>query len=540
MHMQSAMPASTQALLALVFALHLLLGAALGLSVDEAHYALYAVHPALSYFDHPPLVGWVQWPLVALHAPTALLRLVPGLLWLGTVLLVYRLAQHLVPVGVMHAGAAEANVDATYARDAHALGAPHTPAGHQAGVWAVACLLLAPLLHILGIGLLPDTLLMFWSAALMLQTLRMLQEPPRMAQWLLLGALLGLAGLSKYTAIFTAAAVAVCLLRAHGLALLRQPGLWVAMLLALVLVSPVALWNAQNGWISFTYQAKHGAGSSWQGIHLLRFLLVQLLAFGPLLFWGFAGARALLPARRMLLAFFALPFAVLAALSGGGSSLPHWTAPAWVCLAPLAGVGLAQRWEPGRKPLRLLVPVLMALQALACAALPALMVSAGMPFWAGRAASAASSDAPNPFADLHGWDAAGARALDLAHAHGLDAVAVQNWTLASRLGWYARPLKVHVLEDRFDQFDFWAGKLPVGGSALLVDWSQLPYETPLGLHGFAQCTWLDQLPVQRLGYALARFDFYACSGWSGVPQPRLRATPAPVRAPADPAASSTP
>ena len=47
------------------------LGAVIGLSVDEAHYLLYAVHPALSYFDHPPLVGWVQWPLVALGRPLA-------------------------------------------------------------------------------------------------------------------------------------------------------------------------------------------------------------------------------------------------------------------------------------------------------------------------------------------------------------------------------------------------------------------------------------------------------------------------------------
>ena len=70
--------------LVLVFALHFVLGAGMGLSVDEAHYLLYALHPALSYFDHPPLVGWVQWPLVALDAPTAVLRLVPGLLWLAT------------------------------------------------------------------------------------------------------------------------------------------------------------------------------------------------------------------------------------------------------------------------------------------------------------------------------------------------------------------------------------------------------------------------------------------------------------------------
>ena len=39
---------------------HLVWGAVMGLSVDEAHYLLYAAHPDWSYFDHPPLVGWVH------------------------------------------------------------------------------------------------------------------------------------------------------------------------------------------------------------------------------------------------------------------------------------------------------------------------------------------------------------------------------------------------------------------------------------------------------------------------------------------------
>jgi hypothetical protein len=30
------------------------------LGVDEAHYVLYGLHLDLSYFDHPPLVGWMQ------------------------------------------------------------------------------------------------------------------------------------------------------------------------------------------------------------------------------------------------------------------------------------------------------------------------------------------------------------------------------------------------------------------------------------------------------------------------------------------------
>jgi hypothetical protein len=214
---------------------------------------------------------------------------------------------------------------------------------------------------------------------------------------------------------------------------------------------------------------------------------------------------------------------VLAYLSGGGTSLPHWTAPAWVALAPFAGIGLSKAWAGARKAGRMGLSVLVLLQGLACVALPAAMLSAGMPFLADKAANAKASDAPNPFADLHGWDAAGARARELAQAHGLDAYAVQNWTLASRLAWYGRPVKIHVLEDRFDQFDLWAGKLPVGGNALLVNWSQMPYEIPLGAHGFTQCQQLDRLVVRRWGFTVSHFDFYACSGLSGDPQPQLQA-----------------
>jgi hypothetical protein len=123
---------------------------------------------------------------------------------------------------------------------------------------------------------------------------------------------------------------------------------------------------------------------------------------------------------------------------------------------------------------------------------------------------------------LYGWQAAGARARNLTEQQGLASVSVQNWTLASRLGWYARPLHVHVLDDRFDQFDLWAGDLPVGGDTLLVDWSAMAYTVPLGAHGFRDCQLLATQAATHWGAPLASFRFYACHGWSGSPQPRLR------------------
>lgn len=495
-------PLFVPALLLAQALVHFALGWALGLSGDEAHYALYAAHPALSYYDHPPLVGWAQWPLVALGAPDGLLRLVPQALWLATAGFLYATARRL---RLFIDPATEPAVAA------------------QAGVWAVLAYSLSPLLHVLGIGLLPDTLLMFFTAAIVWQTLRMMDaaEARHLRAWLLLGALLGLAGLSKYTAIFAALPVLACLLAVHGAGLLRRSAPWLALALAVTLVLPVFVWNAQHGWLSFAYQLHHGAGSQWQAGQLLGFLLAQLLLY-PLLAWGVLGLRRrvrcgpALGRAAWLLGFFALPFAVLAWLSGGGSSLPHWTAPAWVALLPWVGLGLAALWAAGR---RRLIWLLGGVQALFCLALYALLLSAG-PTWLESRASAETPETINPFTDFYGWDEAGRRAQQLARAHQVERLAVQNWTLASRLAWYARPLPVHVLAPGFDQFSLWSGELPPGASALLLDWSQMAYQLPLGPGQFARCAPVDAFAVERAGRPVARFAFHLCQGWGGQAAPR--------------------
>ncbi len=476
--------------------LHVALGAALGLSVDEAHYLLYAAHPALSYFDHPPLVGWVQIPLVAWNAPVAVLRVVPGVCWLLTVWGVHRLTLRLF------AG---------------------QPLAQHAALAAALALALAPLLHVLGIGLLPDTLLMALTVALMNQTWTLMQPAAvtRVAPWLVLGVLLGLSGLAKYTAFFTALAIAVCVVGVHGARVLRVPAAWGAVLIAALLITPVLIWNAQNHWVSFAYQLAHGRGSVWQLSHVLRFGVTQMLVFGPLLLFAWAGWRRAPAGRRPLVWLGLIPLAIFAYMSGGGTALPHWTAPSWVALAPFAGWGVAWAW---RSAARRLLVLLAGLQALVCVALMGLMGSAGWPVIAGSDAAVAPQ--PNPFADLHGWDVAGARAQALAAQQGLPRIAVQNWTLGSRAAWYARPLPVFVLEEGDSQFQLWAGALPTGEGALLVDWSHMAYEPPVGDHGFASCTLLESLPVQHWGMPLASFRFYDCRGWSGAtPQPRLTLAP---------------
>jgi len=75
--------------------IHLALGFAIEFSVDEAHYALYAQHLAWSYFDHPPLVGWIQWPLIALTSSEGVIRLIPESLWIISCYLIYHVTLEL-------------------------------------------------------------------------------------------------------------------------------------------------------------------------------------------------------------------------------------------------------------------------------------------------------------------------------------------------------------------------------------------------------------------------------------------------------------
>lgn len=507
---------------------HLVLGFLLGLTADEAHYALYAAHLDWSYYDHPPLVGWIQAPLVALDAPDGVLRLVPLVLWLITAGLVHASAQRL------HAWLAPApQADQ-----------PDPKGVLDAGGWAVFAYAITPLFHILGIGLLPDSLLMTFTAALMWQCLRLLDagRAARVTPWLVLGLLLGLAGLSKYTAIFAALPVLAWVLSIHGPQVLRRPGPWLALAVAVLCVVPVFSWNASHDWISFRYQLHHGNGGTWSAVPVLLFLALQLVlyplgALSLLTAWtpglerqaahtGADGqaARTQAQARASLLGFFVLPFAVLTYLSGGGTSLPHWTAPAWVGLAPFTGYTLAQRWGRGQ---RTAIRVAAWGQTLLTLLLVVLMLTAGLPWIAGKPVGSRAVEPINPFTDFYGWKAAAREASRLAQAHRIDQLAVQNWTLASRLAWYARPWPVHVLSPDFDQFTLWTGALPKGSDAIVVDWSQLSFETPVGPGQFARCEAAGILPVRRAGRPISHFTFWFCQDWGGLPAPRELAAERP-------------
>jgi uncharacterized protein (TIGR04206 family) len=126
---------------------------------------------------------------VAITSAEGIIRLIPELLWIISCYLVYQ-----VTIEVHHFIRGR---NAGYLTSA-------LPSANLCGLMAVLTIVAAPMLHILAIGLLPDTLLAPLSLGLMLMALRWLTKDHfGLSDWLLTGVLLGLAGLSKYTASFT-------------------------------------------------------------------------------------------------------------------------------------------------------------------------------------------------------------------------------------------------------------------------------------------------------------------------------------------------
>ncbi|QWD46524.1 glycosyltransferase family 39 protein [Polynucleobacter paneuropaeus] len=496
-------PPSAWAIFSILIAalVHFGLGFAIEFSVDEAHYALYAQHLAFSYFDHPPLVGWIQWPLISLTSNEGIIRLVPELLWVLSCYGVFLVSKELHRL--------------IQGRNAGYLTSA-LPSANTCALMSVLCIIAVPLPHVLAIGLLPDSILIPLSLGIMLMSIRWIRKDTYAASdWIVLGILLGLAGLSKYTACFTALALLIVFLLHPRKTWIRQGGFWLALLIALILISPVLYWNMTHDWISFRYQIAHGGGSSWAWRRVAAFLGLQVLCFGPLIIIGaFLFCKdCLYTSRRSmiaLLSFFVIPFVIFAALSGGGG-LPHWTSPAWFCLAPFSGIGLAKAWSIRH---RFWIKFLLILQITLCLMGFVYVLSGGI-----NTAAIKS----NPIADLYGWKLAGQKAAELARANQVQGIAVQNWTLGSRIAWYAHPLPVFILDQRQDQFDLWFGELPLGSSVLLVNWTGMPFNQPTldkpidGPSGekfaFGECKPIEHIAIERFGQNLSSFEFSLCSHW---------------------------
>jgi hypothetical protein len=250
-------------ILALV-ALRLVAAAWTPLTFDEAYYWMWSKHLAFGYYDHPPMVAYVIRAGTMIAGDTEFgVRLVSVLLALPMSFAVYRTAALLFG-GVRVAASAAILLNATL-------------------MAAVGTLIVTP-----------DSPLLV-AASFVLFFLAKVLATGRGAWWLAVGAAVGCALLSKYTALFFGAAILIWLLavpsQRHWL---LTPWPYAGGLIALAIFAPVILWNADHRWVSFIKQIGRARIEDFRPAFIAELIPTQVAFATPLVFiLGAMGLHAL-------------------------------------------------------------------------------------------------------------------------------------------------------------------------------------------------------------------------------------------------------
>jgi dolichol-phosphate mannosyltransferase len=337
-HAESSLKAaSLRVLLAAVgvtFVLRLIVLHAVSLMPEEAYYWMYAQHPSLSYFDHPPMVAWVirvgTW---VFHDTQFGVRICSNLIATASIGLMY-----------------------WYAR---------LWTGRRVALVAALALAILPFYFCIGfIATMDSQLIFFWLLCLIGASLALRRD--RWWGWYLAGLGFGGAMLSKYTGVFVAPGFLLAIIlyppwRKH----LRCPHAYLGAVLGLCLFVPVIYWNAHHGWASFRFQFLDRSEihplRSWRSpLSALNFIGLQLAVVTPVFaiaaasfFTGSARLGRTLR-RPMPIFVFCAALPMLAAMAWKSVTYDvhiDWTAPAYLSLFPMVCARSMSflRWSVSRR-----------------------------------------------------------------------------------------------------------------------------------------------------------------------------------------------
>ncbi len=413
--------------------MRLLVAPSFGLGVDEAHYLLYGYYLDWSYVDHPPLVGWTQAFFLHLFGDSVFWGRFPAILLMAIVS--WECYRFLL----------------------------FSKATKMQALWGVTALNSSFMFGAIGLMLLPENFLLIFIFPIIMSVLR-IEEEGKIKDYIWLGIWLGLAGLSKYTAVILLLPIILYILVKRRYDLLITPRILLTASIGLILILPVIVWNASHEWISFTYQSSHVAGSTTIAFKpFIRSLLAQFGAYNPFLF--------LIALYGVIVSFRSKNRAIVLALWVGlgvelffiatsflKPVLPHWPAMFYLLFIPIGTAALLERGGKHATAARITVIISLILSIVVHAEL------------FGKWGS--FPDYKSPFRDIYGFDGTVSEGIAILKSINAPkkALAVSNWTYGSRLAYYAKPydIKTFVLDDYNRQFALWEGENPMGYDLLIV------------------------------------------------------------------------
>jgi hypothetical protein len=244
---------TTVTILALV-ALRLVAAAWTPLTFDEAYYWMWSKHLAFGYYDHPPMVALVIRLGTMIAGDTELgVRLASILLALPMSFAVFRAAAILF--------------------------------GGQRVAATATILLNTTLMAAVGTMIVTPDAPLLVASCFVLYFLAKVLESGYGAWWLAVGAAVGAALLSKYTALFFGPGILIWLVSAPKLRhWLLSPWLYLGGLLALLIFAPVIIWNADHQWVSFVKQIGRARIEDFHPAFIAELIPTQIAFATPLVF----------------------------------------------------------------------------------------------------------------------------------------------------------------------------------------------------------------------------------------------------------------
>jgi len=341
--------------------------------------------------------------------------------------------------------------------------------------------------------------------------------------WYGAGIAFGLGLLSKYTMVLLAPCLFLFLLSTkEGRVWLLRKEPYLALILGLILFSPVLFWNFANDWVSFKFQLSHGLevkrtaglktfGDFWAG---------QAGVVTPLLFlaslwamaWGAVQGFQKRSPKLLLLFWTSAPLFLFFAYTSLRSKVEaNWPALAYFSAVVLLAGIVAEKWPGWRRGKRGLAWAV---------AISALLVTAAahlQPLYP----LIPISPRKDPTSQLQGWRDLGEHIKKT--AQGLNAEK-EIFVLASRHQFVGESM--YYTQGKIPTYQ-WNAPLrlnnlsaqnspPLGSTAIYFDEGEnsLP---PQVASLFSACEGLEPLIVKRRDVPVRTHPFWKCSGFKGIP-----------------------
>lgn len=462
----------------------------------EAYYWTWSRNLAWGYFDHPPAIA------VLIRATTAVvgdgtfgIRLGPLILGTAGSLLLFDLFRKLVD--------------------------------DRTALWSLGAATFAPFWMPLGLLAIPDAPLLFtWTLALW--QFHRTWRNPGLAGWLLCGVAVGLTILSKYNGFQLPGVFLVFLLMSErGRRLLRTPGPWLAVAVALAVAAPNLAWNAAHGGSTSSRPFKDGYDPAQTGVNVLQFAGLPLLVLTPLLgvAWAWALGRGIRSGRWRgdeRFAFGAaacgVPFAAFGVVALVTQVHAQWVATCFVLALPVA---LEHLFTDGGSPGARFLRAALWVQGATIALLVALgFLAAGL---GERAPAVGRADLGAVAREVGGWDELRDRIrteVDALAASdgGRPFVATRSFHLLGRIEWMldgeleGLPLE----EDQQNQYAHMRDPAAFRGrDAVFVDKGLRAHAGRHLRELFENVKRLDDVTVPTPDGESSRFVLFLCKGFHG-------------------------